>query len=91
MLNWFKRRRNDVTSYETNEEWIQALSHPADGKAIKHNAKVITLQSDDLSDYNNFENPSTIHPIESDLKIKRNGANLSLKPYSFTILTFQNK
>ena len=35
MLNWFKRRRDDVTSNETNEEWVQALSHPADEMTVK--------------------------------------------------------
>ncbi|NGP88749.1 RNA polymerase sigma factor [Fodinibius halophilus] len=35
MLNWFKRRRKDDSSYETNEEWIRGLSAPADEKAVE--------------------------------------------------------
>lgn len=34
MINWFKRRGKRKKSYETNEEWIQALSHPADEQAV---------------------------------------------------------
>jgi RNA polymerase sigma-70 factor (ECF subfamily) len=35
MLNWFKRRRNKKTSYDTNEEWIEALSPPVDEHAVE--------------------------------------------------------
>ena len=34
MINWFKRRRNKKTSYDTNEEWIEALSPPVDEQAV---------------------------------------------------------
>jgi len=34
MFNWFKRRRNEDTSYETNEDWVKALSAPVDEKAV---------------------------------------------------------
>ncbi len=34
MINWFKRRRNKKTSYDTNEEWIEALSPPVDEQAL---------------------------------------------------------
>jgi RNA polymerase sigma-70 factor (ECF subfamily) len=34
MINWFKRRRKDEDSYETNEEWVQALSAPVDESAV---------------------------------------------------------
>lgn len=35
MLNWFKRRREEKASYETNEEWVEALKPPADEHAVK--------------------------------------------------------
>lgn len=35
MLNWFKRRRKENASYETNEEWIEALEPPVDERAVK--------------------------------------------------------
>ena len=35
MLNWFKRRREEEASYETNEEWVEALRPPADEHAVK--------------------------------------------------------
>lgn len=34
MLNWFKRRSSKDSSYETNEEWIEALSQPVDERAV---------------------------------------------------------
>ena len=35
MFNWFKRHRREEASYETNAEWVRALSHPVDEKAVK--------------------------------------------------------
>lgn len=35
MINWFKRRRKETASYETNEEWIEALKPPPDEQAVK--------------------------------------------------------
>lgn len=35
MLNWLKRRFKGEPSYETNEEWIEALTPPADNRAVK--------------------------------------------------------
>jgi RNA polymerase sigma-70 factor (ECF subfamily) len=35
MLNWFKRRNKDKPSYETNEEWVEALKPPVDERAVK--------------------------------------------------------
>jgi RNA polymerase sigma-70 factor (ECF subfamily) len=34
MINWFKRRQKEEKSYQTNEDWVQALSEPADEKAV---------------------------------------------------------
>ncbi len=35
MLNWFKRRPKENASYETNEEWIEALKAPVDERAVE--------------------------------------------------------
>ncbi|MGM0546527.1 MAG: RNA polymerase sigma factor [Bacteroidota bacterium] len=35
MINWFKRRRNKSKSYDTNEEWVEALSPPVDEHAVE--------------------------------------------------------
>jgi RNA polymerase sigma-70 factor (ECF subfamily) len=35
MLNWFKRRHKKEASYETNEEWVEALQPPVDERAVK--------------------------------------------------------
>lgn len=34
MINWFKRRLKGEASYETNEEWVEALSQPVDERAV---------------------------------------------------------
>ena len=34
MFDWFKRRGKEEASYETNEEWIKALSEPVDEQAV---------------------------------------------------------
>ncbi|HYW34202.1 MAG TPA: sigma-70 family RNA polymerase sigma factor [Balneolaceae bacterium] len=34
MLDWFKRRFTKESSYQTNEEWIEALSQPVDERAV---------------------------------------------------------
>lgn len=35
MINWFKRRFSQESSYETNEEWIAALSRPVEEQAVQ--------------------------------------------------------
>lgn len=35
MLNWFKRRRQKASSYETNEDWVKGLSSPVDNDAVQ--------------------------------------------------------
>jgi len=34
MFNWFKKRRKEKSSYETNEEWVEALKPPVDERAV---------------------------------------------------------
>lgn len=35
MFNWFKRRQKEEKSYDTNEDWIKALSQPVDEYAVE--------------------------------------------------------
>src|SRR6056297_3221860 len=35
MFDWFKRRGKEEASYETNEEWVEALSQPVDEQAVE--------------------------------------------------------
>ena len=57
-----------------------------DGRKLAANGKLITLQSDDLSAMNSFENPMNVAPKEDAIAIKGKQINLTLKPYSFTIV-----
>lgn len=34
MFDWFKRRGKEEASYDTNEEWVEALSEPVDEQAV---------------------------------------------------------
>ncbi len=34
MFNWFKKHRKEKSSYETNEEWVEALKPPVDERAV---------------------------------------------------------
>ena len=48
--------------------------------------KLIVLQSNDLNSVNSFDNPVKVAPKESTVDVKGKRINLSVKPYSFTIL-----
>ena len=66
MLNWFKRRRDDVTSYETNEEWIQA-----DGKAVKQlRQKLIRGLKPALHKYADRELEQFVEDVAQDALLK---------------------
>ena len=41
MFNWFKGRRKQESSYETNEEWVRALSKPVDEQAVMQLRKML--------------------------------------------------
>ncbi len=57
-----------------------------DGKKLASSGKLITLQSDDLNTMNSFENPMNVSPKEETISIKGKQVNLTLKPYSFTVV-----
>ena len=56
------------------------------GEKIKSEGKMIVLQSDDLTAMNSFENPFNVSPKEENISIKNKNINISLLPYSFTII-----
>ena len=57
-----------------------------DGKKLVESGKIITLQSNDLKAMNSFENPMNVSPKEEAITAKQSGINLTLQPYSFTII-----
>ena len=57
-----------------------------DGRKLAANGKFITLQSDDLNAMNSFENPMNVAPIEDAIPVKGKQINLTLKPYSVTVV-----
>ena len=57
-----------------------------DGRKLAATGKLITLQSDDLKAMNSFEHPMNVSPKEDAININGKQINLTLKPYSFTIV-----
>ena len=56
------------------------------GKKLFSSGKIVTLQSNDLKAMNSFENPMNVSPKEETIAVKGKEINLTLQPYSFTIL-----
>ena len=56
------------------------------GKKLASSGKVITLQSDDLTAMNSFDNPLKVSPKEESVAVKGKQINVTVKPYSFTII-----
>ena len=49
-------------------------------------ARLIVLKSDDLEAVNSLDNPSVIMPIETTVDVKGKAINLTLPPYSFSVI-----
>ncbi len=58
------------------------------GYKLKSKGEIIVLSHPNLMGINSFEDPFTISPKETEYILKRNKAELSLQPYSFSILKF---
>lgn len=56
------------------------------GAKINSKAKLIVLKSDDPDAVNSIENPKKIHPVEESINIKGNKVNLTLAPYSVSVV-----
>lgn len=55
-------------------------------KKLASKATVTTLQSNDLNMVNSIESPKNISPQVSEVEVKGRQLNLSLSPYSFTVI-----
>lgn len=55
-------------------------------KKLANSCKIITLRSDDLDTMNSFENPENVSPKEQAIIIKGKQLNLTLQPYSVTVV-----
>ncbi len=65
----------------------QTKSIVVDGvKRLNSIGKLTVLQSNDLQGVNTLDNPTTISPKESEIAVKNKNVNLSLLPYSFTVV-----
>jgi alpha-L-arabinofuranosidase len=60
-------------------------------KSADAKAKVIVLQSNDLTAMNSFDNPEKVAPKESLISVKGKKIALSLQPYSFNVLRLKLK
>lgn len=71
MLNWFKRRRKKNSSYETNEEWIEALKPPVDEQAVeKLRAQLIRGLKPALHKYVDRELDQFVEDVAQDALLK---------------------
>lgn len=71
MINWFKRRSKNEDSYETNEEWIQALSDPVDETAVEQlRKKLIQGLKPALQKYVDRELKQFVEDVAQDALLK---------------------
>lgn len=71
MLNWFKRRRKKDASYETNEDWIEALTPPVDEQAVeKLRAQLIRGLKPALHKYVDRELDQFVKDVAQDALLK---------------------
>jgi alpha-N-arabinofuranosidase len=61
------------------------------GSKLESKGTVITLASPNLTDENTFAAPKKISPTESEYKLKGEKAQMSLAPYSVTVLKLKMK
>ncbi|HZG25629.1 MAG TPA: alpha-L-arabinofuranosidase C-terminal domain-containing protein, partial [Chitinophagaceae bacterium] len=55
-------------------------------RKLRGKARLITLQHHDLDAMNTLEHPTAVVPLESDVPLSGKSINLTLKPYSFTVI-----
>ncbi|WP_372639237.1 RNA polymerase sigma factor [Fodinibius sp.] len=71
MLNWFKRRLKGEASYETNEEWIEALTEPVDERAVEQlRGKLIRGLKPALHKYVDRELEQFVEDVAQDALLK---------------------
>lgn len=71
MLNWFKRRNKKAGTYQTNEDWVQGLSHPAEEQAVKElRQRLIKGLKPALYKYVDFELDQFVEDVAQDALLK---------------------
>lgn len=71
MINWFKKRRKKEATYDTNEEWIEALSPPVDEQAVDQlRKKMIRGLRPALHKYVDHELDQFVEDVAQDALIK---------------------
>lgn len=71
MLDWFKRRQKEEISYETNEDWVKALSQPVDENAVdKLRKKLIRGLKPALHKYVDRELDQFVEDVAQDALLK---------------------
>lgn len=71
MLNWFKRRKNQEQSFETNEEWVRGLSDPVQEEAVAQLRKqLIKGLKPALYKYVDFELDQFVEDVTQDALLK---------------------
>ena len=87
----------DVNTKEVNVKLVntsataQEISVNLKGSKLASKGSVITLTSPNLQDENTFAAPKKISPTESEYKLKGTKAQMSLTPYSVTVLKLKMK
>lgn len=71
MLNWFKKSQKNKAPYETNDDWIKALSEPVDERAVKKlREKLISGLKPALHKYVDHELDQFVEDVAQDALLK---------------------
>lgn len=71
MLNWFKRKKHQKKSFETNEDWIQGLTNPVQEEAVAQLRKqLIQGLKPSLYKYVDFELDQFVEDVAQDALLK---------------------
>jgi alpha-L-arabinofuranosidase len=84
---WDKNSKEVILKIVNNSSTEKATQlNLAGSKKYSGDAKVISLTASAAGETNSFEKPENIKPVESSAKISGKNVNLSLKPYSLTVV-----
>jgi alpha-L-arabinofuranosidase len=84
---WDKNSKEVILKIVNNSSTEKSTQlNLAGSKKYSGDAKVISLTASAAGETNSFEKPENIKPVESSAKISGKKVNLSLKPYSLTVV-----
>jgi alpha-L-arabinofuranosidase len=84
---WDKNSKEVILKIVNNSSTEKSTQlNLAGSKKYSGDAKVISLTASAAGETNSFEKPENIKPVESSAKISGKNVNLSLKPYSLTVV-----